>query len=181
MRPQKRFTRAAPRHVSTGGGNKSVSHFRVWRYAGLGVEVETWSSLQKDTLEARPELQDWLRFELFTVKNYRTGPFLKKILHNFELYSSETWQSQNPFLLGPEHAPLTVTLLRLQLWEGQSSPSAQASEDHLAAANTARFKISSYIHTHWGQKDYLPNLYCRRIILGNSMCFMRTKENLEGD
>ena len=28
-------------------------------------------------LEARPELQDWLRFESFTVKNYRTGPFLK--------------------------------------------------------------------------------------------------------
>ena len=26
-------------------------------------------------LEARPELQDWLRSELFTVKNYRTGPF----------------------------------------------------------------------------------------------------------
>ena len=25
-------------------------------------------------LEARPELQDWLRFDLFTVKNYRTGP-----------------------------------------------------------------------------------------------------------
>ena len=28
-------------------------------------------------LEARPELQDWLRFDLFTVKNYRTGPFPK--------------------------------------------------------------------------------------------------------
>ena len=28
-------------------------------------------------LEARSELQDWLRFELFTVKNYRTGPFSK--------------------------------------------------------------------------------------------------------
>ena len=27
--------------------------------------------------EARPELQDWLWFELFTVKNYRTGPFSK--------------------------------------------------------------------------------------------------------
>ena len=29
-------------------------------------------------LEARPELQDWLRFELFTVKNYRTVPFRNK-------------------------------------------------------------------------------------------------------
>ena len=28
-------------------------------------------------LEARSELQDWLRFKLFTVKNYRTGPFSK--------------------------------------------------------------------------------------------------------
>ena len=28
-------------------------------------------------VEARPKLQDWLRFELFTVKNYRTGPFPK--------------------------------------------------------------------------------------------------------
>ena len=28
-------------------------------------------------LEACPELQDWLRSELFTVKNYRTRPFAK--------------------------------------------------------------------------------------------------------
>ena len=28
-------------------------------------------------LEARPELQDWLRSELFTVKINRTGPFSK--------------------------------------------------------------------------------------------------------
>ena len=28
-------------------------------------------------LEARPELLDWLRSELFTAKNYRTGPFSK--------------------------------------------------------------------------------------------------------
>ena len=28
-------------------------------------------------LEARPELQDWLRSDLFTVKNYRTEPFSK--------------------------------------------------------------------------------------------------------
>ena len=28
-------------------------------------------------LEARPELQDWPRFEVFTVKNFRTGPFSK--------------------------------------------------------------------------------------------------------
>ena len=28
-------------------------------------------------LEARPELQDWPRFELFTAINYRTGPFSK--------------------------------------------------------------------------------------------------------
>ena len=28
-------------------------------------------------LEARPELQDWLRSELFTENHYRTGPFSK--------------------------------------------------------------------------------------------------------
>ena len=33
----------------------------------------------------RPELQDWLRFELLTVKDYRTGPFSKQLGNNFEL------------------------------------------------------------------------------------------------
>ena len=28
-------------------------------------------------LEARPELQDWLRSKLFTIKKYRAGPFSK--------------------------------------------------------------------------------------------------------
>ena len=33
-------------------------------------------------------------------------------------------------------------------------------------------------HYHWGPKRrYLPNLYIRQIILGNSMCFMCTKKN----
>ena len=36
-------------------------------------------------LEALPELQDWLGFELFTAKNYRTGPFSKELGNNFEL------------------------------------------------------------------------------------------------
>ena len=39
-------------------------------------------------LEARPELQDWLRSELFTVKNDRTGPFSNYLGNNFELYST---------------------------------------------------------------------------------------------
>ena len=39
-------------------------------------------------LEARPELQDWPRSELFTVKKYRTGPFSKQLGNNFELYST---------------------------------------------------------------------------------------------
>ena len=38
-------------------------------------------------LKARPELQDWLRSELFTVKNSRTGPFSNYLGNNFELYS----------------------------------------------------------------------------------------------
>ena len=44
-------------------------------------------------LEAPPELQDCLRFELFTVKNYRTGPFSKLLGNSFELYSSHSCQS----------------------------------------------------------------------------------------
>ena len=38
-------------------------------------------------LEARSELQDWLWFQLSTVKNYRTGPFSKDLGNNIELYS----------------------------------------------------------------------------------------------
>ena len=38
-------------------------------------------------LEARPELQDWPRSELFTVKNSRTGPFSNYLGNSFELYS----------------------------------------------------------------------------------------------
>ena len=37
--------------------------------------------------EARPELQDRLRSELFTVENSRTGPFSNYLGNNFELYS----------------------------------------------------------------------------------------------
>ena len=37
-------------------------------------------------LEARPELQDWLQSELFTV--YTTGPFSKQLGDYFELYST---------------------------------------------------------------------------------------------
>ena len=32
---------------------------------------------------------------------------------------------------------------------------------------------------HWGQNDYLPNFYARRIILGNSMSLMCTKEKFQ--
>ena len=32
---------------------------------------------QSQHLEACPELQDWLQFQIFTVKSYRTGPFSK--------------------------------------------------------------------------------------------------------
>ena len=39
-------------------------------------------------LEARPELQDWLRSELFTVKNCRAGPFSNYLGNNFGLYSN---------------------------------------------------------------------------------------------
>ena len=29
---------------------------------------------------------------------------------------------------------------------------------------------------HWGQNDYLPDFYSRRIILGNFVCFVSVKE-----
>ena len=42
----------------------------------------------KQHLEARPELQDWPRSELFTVKKPGTGPFSNYLGNNFELYSN---------------------------------------------------------------------------------------------
>ena len=36
--------------------------------------------------------------------------------------------------------------------------------------------IKNFPKYHWGQNDYLPNFYSRRIILGNSMSLMCTKE-----
>ena len=42
-------------------------------------------------------------------------------------------------------------------------------------------KIRSLASLGWGQNDYLPNLYSRRIIFGNSTCFMCRKENFWGN
>ena len=42
--------------------------------------------------EARPELWDWLWFELFTEKNYRIGPFSGYLGNNFELYSKQLFR-----------------------------------------------------------------------------------------
>ena len=30
---------------------------------------------------------------------------------------------------------------------------------------------------HWGQKDYLPNLYSRQVVLGNVMCSLCAQES----
>ena len=60
-------------------------------------------------LEARPELQDWPRSELFTVKNSRTvftvknsrtGPFSNYFGNNFELYSITAVKVLEGFLEG---------------------------------------------------------------------------------
>ena len=52
-------------------------------------------------LKACPQLQDWLRLKLLTVKNYRTGPFSKQLGNNFERYSkSFTLQSYLHFVRG---------------------------------------------------------------------------------
>ena len=53
----------------------------TFNFTGLGrlgnIYRNSRVSGDSQHLEARPELQDWLRFKLFTVKNYRTGPFSK--------------------------------------------------------------------------------------------------------
>ena len=41
--------------------------------------------------------------------------------------------------------------------------------------------LAKFIAYHWGHKDDLPNLYPRRIILGNSMCFFAYKRELPGE
>ena len=39
------------------------------------------------------------------------------------------------------------------------------------------FTLANY---HGGQKDYLPNLYSSRIILGNSICVLRVRQRTSG-
>ena len=54
--------------------------FQDWAGEGIFTVIpgNPWRTKgDSQHLEARPELQDWLRSELFTVKNYRTGPFPK--------------------------------------------------------------------------------------------------------
>ena len=58
----------------------TVLFFQDW--AGWGIFTVILGNPRRTKgdsqhLEARPELQDWLRSELFTVKNYRAGPFSK--------------------------------------------------------------------------------------------------------
>ena len=55
-------------------------------WVGLGIFIVTpgyprRANGDSQHLEARPELQDWLWFELFTVKNYKKGPFSKYHQH----------------------------------------------------------------------------------------------------
>ena len=46
-------------------------------------------------LEARPELQDWLRSELFTVKNSRTGPFSNHLVQKKNSNSTVVIRNEN--------------------------------------------------------------------------------------
>ena len=58
----------------------TVITFQDWVCLGIFTVIPGYpprANGDSQHLEARPELQDWLRFELFTVKNYRTGPFSK--------------------------------------------------------------------------------------------------------
>ena len=58
----------------------TIIFFQDWAGWGIFTVIPgnpRWTKGDSQHLEARPELQDWLRSELFTVKNYRTGPFAK--------------------------------------------------------------------------------------------------------
>ena len=57
----------------------TVITLRDWVGWGIFTVIPGYPRRVNDSqhLEARPDLQDWLWFELFTVKNYRTGSFSK--------------------------------------------------------------------------------------------------------
>ena len=101
--------------VYCGVQNYSVSGFIIFElftviffqdWAGWGIFTvipgNPWRTKgDSQHLEARPELQDWLRSELFTVKNSRTGPFSNYLGNNFELYSNSSG-NRRPFRLPAE-------------------------------------------------------------------------------
>ena len=75
----------------------TVNFFQDWAGWGIFTVIPGNPRRMKGDsqhLEARPELQDWLRSELFTVKNSRTGPFSNYLGNNFELYSIRLLYSQ---------------------------------------------------------------------------------------
>ena len=58
----------------------TVIALRDWVGRGIFTVIPGYpqrANRDSQHLEARPELQDWLQFELFTVKNDRTGHFSK--------------------------------------------------------------------------------------------------------
>ena len=97
------FCWAKREHTYCGVQNYSVSGFIIFElftvivfqdWAGWGIFTVIPGNPRRTKgdsqhLEARPELQDWLRSELFTVKISRTGPFSNYLGNNFELYSTK--------------------------------------------------------------------------------------------
>ena len=70
------------------------------------------------------------------------------------------------------HHEKLPSLFRSLLWDPELDTNARCRSNS---------RKSGIRNCHWGQKDYLPNLYSRRIILGNSMCFMCTERELLGE
>ena len=71
----------------------TVNYFQDWAGWGIFTVIPGNPRRMKgdsQRLEARPELQDWPRSELFTVKNSRTGPFSNYLGNNFELCSKKS-------------------------------------------------------------------------------------------
>ena len=92
-----------------------IPYYRDWVGWGIFTIIPGYpQTVNGDSqhLEARPELQDWLQFELLTVKNCRTGPFPKLLGNHFELYGNLQppkfmGEVSETLSLGGESSPLT--------------------------------------------------------------------------
>ena len=65
--------------------------------------------------------------------------------------------------------------------EWGSGPYRPLRQDICRVSLDGSHQLDTTVYVPLGQKDYLPNLYSRRIILGNSMCFYVCERELLGE